>query len=289
MPAKKSSKKSSKARETTLVPHAAPQLASLLERAKGGKRSDVQQYLNAGGSPNVLVQVQLTGTSTVPLLCGLVLSEHREAAESVKLLLQSGAAADATFLDDAQREHIAPLIACELGDLTILQALLDGGAYPCYQTSSDYKTALHAAAMKGCVSTCRALIAASSGRALELELKDGRSTPLIAACANNHEAVVKLLCTLGADVTHTDACGNTALMVAANAGCSVTLLQFLLQQRGVSVNQTEEKGVTAVAAAACSGSAAAVRVLLEHGADATIQNFQGHCAMFAQYLMDIGT
>jgi hypothetical protein len=53
---KKSSKKSSRASaSTTLVPHAGQQLAALLERAKGGRRSDVQQYLNAGGSPNVLV------------------------------------------------------------------------------------------------------------------------------------------------------------------------------------------------------------------------------------------
>jgi hypothetical protein len=41
MPAKKSSKKAKAIASTTLVPHIAPNLASLLERAKLGLRSDV--------------------------------------------------------------------------------------------------------------------------------------------------------------------------------------------------------------------------------------------------------
>jgi ankyrin repeat protein len=219
MPAKKSSKKSSKTRETTLVPHAAPQLASLLERAKGGKRSDVQQYLSAGGSPNVLVQVQLAGMFTAPLLCGLVLSKHREAAESVKLLLQAGAAANATLLDESQEERTALLIASHRpGGLAIVQALLEAGVDPCYQTSDKGVSALYLTAIFGCTST---------------------------------------------------------------VDCSVSLLQFLLQQKGVNVNQRDNKGNTAVSSAASSGSAAAVRLLLEYGADASIKNLQGQCAMFA--------
>jgi ankyrin repeat protein len=171
---KKSSKKASKAPTTTLVPHRAPQLANLLERAQRGKHSDVQQYLNAGGLPNVLVQVDLDGEgvcSAAPLLCGLVLSKHREAADSVTLLLQAGAVVDATFLDAAQEESTALLTASlRPGCLAILQALLDGGADPCYQTSDTGMSALHLAVIDGCASKCRALVAASSGRALELEL-----------------------------------------------------------------------------------------------------------------------
>ena len=126
MPAKKSSKKSSRAREvTTLVLHTAPQLANLLERARGGKPSDVQQYLSAGGSPNVLVQVvALSINFTAPLLCGMIMmpSRHRETVDSVRLLLQAGAAVDATFVDDRQEEHTALLLACVLGDLPIMQS-----------------------------------------------------------------------------------------------------------------------------------------------------------------------
>jgi Ankyrin repeats (many copies) len=174
---KKSSKKSKVREVTTLVPHTAPQLANLLERAKGGKRGDVQQYLNAGGSPNVLVQVELAGKKkvTAPLLCGLVLSNHREAADSLKLLLQAGAAADATFLDTAGEERTALLISGQQpGALTMVQALLDGGADPCYQTSEG-TSALYCAAARGRTSQCRALVAASSGQALELELGDENS------------------------------------------------------------------------------------------------------------------
>jgi ankyrin repeat protein len=280
---KKSSKKSSKAPvSTALVPHTAPQLAHLLERAKGGKRSDMQQYLSAGGSPNVLVQAEMHGSfCTAPLLCGLVLSKHREAADSIKLLLQAGAAVGATFVDPTQCERTALLVASfQPGGLTILQALLEAGADPCYQTRDTGVSALYLAAIHGCTSTCRALVAASSGRALELECKDNRSTPLMMACVAKSDAVVELLCTLGADVTHTDAYGNTALLTAADVGCSAALLQFLLQQRGVNINQTNINGNTALSSAAAAGRAAAVKVLLEHGADVRLKDKDGQTAVY---------
>jgi hypothetical protein len=60
---KKSSKKGSKQRTpaagTALVPHRAPHLTDLRQRAGLGKRSDVQQYLSAGGSANVLVEINV--------------------------------------------------------------------------------------------------------------------------------------------------------------------------------------------------------------------------------------
>jgi Ankyrin repeats (3 copies) len=247
---KKSSKKSSRASaSTTLVPHTGQHLAALLERAKGGRRSDVQQYLNAGGSPNVLVQVEMSGSAryTVPLLCGIMMSEsasQRDTTDSVRLLLQAGAAVDATFIDHAQEEQNALLLACNLlGDLTIVQILLAAGADPCYQTCTG-ATALHRAVEHGHASLCRALVAASSGRTLELEVTNGRLTPLIAACAYKQEAVAVLLCTLGADINHTDSHGFTALAAAANEGCDDSLLRFLLQQRGVNISTAQTTRVT---------------------------------------------
>jgi hypothetical protein len=64
----------------------------------------------------VIVEVQLNGASfTAPLLCSLVLSpDHREAADSIILLLQAGAAADATFLNDVQVESTALIFATGL-------------------------------------------------------------------------------------------------------------------------------------------------------------------------------
>jgi ankyrin repeat protein len=123
------------------------------------------------------------GIYTAPLLCRLVISTHREAADSVKLLLQAGAVVDATFIDPMHGERTALMVASyQPGRLDALQALLDAGADPCYQTRDTGVSALHLAVIDGCASKCRALVAASSGRALELELKVESSTPLMMAC-----------------------------------------------------------------------------------------------------------
>jgi hypothetical protein len=88
---KKSSKKGSKkavpATETTLVPHRTPNLTDLLERAKSGKLSDLQQYLKAGGSADVRNPTEQF--KLVPLLTSIAASRHSDAAASIKLLLEA--------------------------------------------------------------------------------------------------------------------------------------------------------------------------------------------------------
>jgi hypothetical protein len=76
-----------------------------LARSKTGKLSDVQRYLNAGGSPNATVGVFLGFDATLPLLCSVAVSMHPQSAESLKVLLDAGAAPDASFLDAGQNEH----------------------------------------------------------------------------------------------------------------------------------------------------------------------------------------
>eukprot|EP00953_Heterococcus_sp_UTEX-ZZ885_P029384 15599-Heterococcus_DN1.PRE.2 len=284
MPAKESNKKRSTKRapaETALVPHAAPELATLLKRAAGGKLSDVQQYLNAGGSPNVLEPMEKLGLA--PLLSAVAVTRHKEAAASIKLLLQAGASVDATSSSAGIWERTALMVACSVSDdLKTVQALLAGGADPCYQAGSDGITALHLAATVGCTDVCRELCTASSNRVLALTNKsDGCSaTPLIAACVLEQHAVVKLLCELRANVHHGDAAGNTPLMVAAE-GPSTSVLQLLLQQSSINVNQRNDTGDTALVKAACTGNAAAVRLLLQHGADACSINNSCFSTVFA--------
>jgi ankyrin repeat protein len=294
---KKSSKKGSKKRapaaETTLVPHRAPNLTDLLERAAKGKPSNVQQYLSKGGSANVLVKVLVTkvfdrAQSTdvphstqqlelVPLLLSVAESGHSEAAASINLLLQAGAAVDATT-SNSVAERTTLMLCSFSGNLISVQALLQGGADPCYQASSDGVSALHLAASAGQIEICRVLNTASSGRALELvgKREGPGATPLIAACTAEQCASVELLCALGADVNHSSVSGNTPLMVAAGSdGCDTSILQFLLKQAGIQVNQRDDNGDTAILKAVKAGNEPAVKVLLQNGADAGIVYKEG--------------
>eukprot|EP00953_Heterococcus_sp_UTEX-ZZ885_P017438 9761-Heterococcus_DN1.PRE.1 len=277
---KKSSKKQTPAPATTLVPHRTPNLTELLERAKGGKLSDMQQYLDAGGSANVRHPTeQLT---MVPLLTSIAASRHSDAAASIRLLLEAGAVIDATPGDDVGAEHTALMVACALPkNFKAVQALLEGGADPYYQTS-DGASALHLAASKGLTNTCRALHTASAGRVLELTGRgDGLGiTPLLSACAAEQFAVVKLLCTLRANVNHSNAAGITPLMAAMH-GQDTAILQLLLQQNSINVNHRKNNGDTALIYAAAAGKVAAVKLLLNNGADACITDKGGHPPVFA--------
>jgi uncharacterized protein len=225
----------------------------------------------------------LKGFGLVPLLTNVAASRHSDAAASIRLLLEAGAVVDGKPGNNSTLEHTALMVACCLpNNLDAIQALLEGGADPCYRTSSYGATALHLAAMRGLTDICRALHAASSGRVLELTGKgDGQGmTPLLSACAMKQHAVVELLCTLGADVNAIGANGISPLIpVVAEQDRSI--LQCLLQQDGIMVNQRNKDGYTALMKVAQSGNAAAVNLLLQHGADACLVNKSGVSAVLA--------
>ena len=96
-------------------------------------------------------------------------------------------------------------------------------------------------------------------------------TPLIAAAARGHAAVLKPLRKAGAELEATEMSGWTALMHAAahgNAEC-VKLLLFW----GVDVHVASSRdGNTALHLAAARGSLECVRLLAGAGADVTKQN-----------------
>eukprot|EP00953_Heterococcus_sp_UTEX-ZZ885_P039710 20347-Heterococcus_DN1.PRE.2 len=62
-------KKAQRKQEATLVPHRTPNLSALLENAKTGNSADaVKGYLDAGGSPVVVVPSHIQQSMQVPLL-----------------------------------------------------------------------------------------------------------------------------------------------------------------------------------------------------------------------------
>jgi uncharacterized protein len=230
----------------------------------------------------VLVPLHFTfGTSSAPLLCRVAESLHDEAAGSIELLLQAGAAVDAAFVSANGKAYTALQLASRhttASGRACLRALLEGGADPCYHTENGM-TALHYAAGAGNLDGCKSLRAASSGRALELGCGVRGVTPLVVACSQNQTAAATLLCELGADVNHSDSEGHTALMYAAERDAH--LVQYLLERGSSNINAATISGDTALIAAALRGNYASVKLLLERGADAKMLKDEGGSAIVA--------
>jgi ankyrin repeat protein len=291
MPPKKSSKKKSGSKQqaaaqtTTLVPHTAPELGNLLERAKRGKRNDVQQYLSAGGSPHVIVPVQLPYAVQAPLICSVATNAHREVPDSISLLLEAGADPNAATPTSGGGgvERTALMMSCfPPGQVKSVQVLLDAGADCCYRSRNDGTTALHIAAMAGQLEHCRLLVAASAGRILEHEIMhDGGTALYMAATVHKDTAVVEALHSLGASLHCCDVIGHKPLQVAAGTN-NTALIRYLLQQSGIDVNEScGEDCETALYVAAVHGNLAAAKLLLQHGGDVYAKNSTGMTPLYA--------
>ncbi len=175
-------------------------------------------------------------------------------------------------------------------------------------------TPLLYAARDGRLDTARRLLAAGAN----IDQGDANGiTPLLSALANNHPDVARFLIDKGADVNATDWYGRTPLWAAVEARNmdvdnatfvnSVDRVPYLdlvkvLLEKGANPNaRTREAipvrprmltitgtlawvdftGQTPFLAAALSGDVAVMRLLLAHGADATIPTFQGTTALMA--------
>jgi len=146
------------------------------------------------------------------------------------------------------------------------------------------ETALHYLVVEDCEDAVRFLIEAGA----EVDTRhDFGDTPLLDAAGLNYAGMVKLLLERGADPNVRDANENTVLHHAADSGTEKTL--SLLLAAGVNVNSRNGFGETPLLLAAGAdvdsgndlgetppvgvpgrGCAAAVKLLLEHGADPNI-------------------
>uniref|UniRef100_A0A4X2KDL0 Ankyrin repeat domain 33 n=1 Tax=Vombatus ursinus TaxID=29139 RepID=A0A4X2KDL0_VOMUR len=135
------------------------------------------------------------------------------------------------------RSELGPLYwACACNDPTKLQATLDLGVSPEEAAQVD---------------------------------RNGR-TGLMVACYKGFDSIVVLLshCPF-LDVNHQDKEGNTALMLAAQAG-HITLVNYLLNYYpGLDLDRRDSRGLTALMKAAVQGRSDCVAALLMSGADPT--------------------
>lgn len=131
----------------------------------------------------------------------------------------------------------------------------------------DGTTALHWAAYHGDLEMTQLLLKA--GASVRSVTRIGLMTPLFMACRNGNAPVIEALLQAGASAGETNANGTTLLMAASAAG-SADAVKVLLQH-GADVNANDiTNGQTALMFAAARNSASAIKVLLERGADPNV-------------------
>jgi ankyrin repeat protein len=259
--------KAAKKQEMRLVPHRSPNLSMLFERAQ---RSDsaqtVRAYLDAGGSPTALVDLQIGDQLLqLPLLLAIVFLNkhpHTHLAECLEHLIAAGADIDQVTILSGNREYTALMFAAERNCCVhLLHVLLQHGADPNHSSASGV-TALHRAAAPGFSDMCEALLAAGS----ELDKQDiiGR-TALARAAHYGHLELLRALHAHGADINKVDSEGRSPLLMAAIGG-SVAVIEYLLSY-GADLNARTDSGAIPLNAALEANSFAAAKLLLEHGAD----------------------
>jgi ankyrin repeat protein len=277
-----SQKKRSSKTVTTLVPHRTSQLADLLSQV--GNTCEVaplRRFLGAGGLPDALAELEyLNGTSMSAPLIFTAIATHRMAQnpafhhESMTVLLEAGANADAVTVTPDGRASTALMAACAAPCCTApVRILLAHKANPCLQTAEG-KTALHSAARAGRIDLCKLLLEAGGGGGLDVSDCLG-CTPLAEAVRGGHLHAVEMLhkqC--GATLKMNSPKDVTVLHLAAESGQG-PILEYLLHN-GAHVNApTRGSRVTPVCIAAIHGNAAAVQILLDHGASNTVVDADG--------------
>jgi len=185
---------------------------------------------------------------------------------NVRRLQRFAALAVAAFVLAAAVPPDEPLIeAAKEGNAQAVSQLIEAGA-DVNQAAGDGMTSLHWAAQRGHISVVDELLAA--GADPEAATRIGQHTPLHLAAQGGHLEVVRSLIQAGSDVGRaTTSSGVTPLHLAAKAVAGAPVVELLLEQ-GAPIDAREgAAGQTPLMFAAAYNRAAAVRVLLERGAD----------------------
>lgn len=171
--------------------------------------------------------------------------------------------------------------AAKQGEVQRVLLMLMEGIDPTYQPDSqNRRSALHAAAQRGLLEVCYMLVQA--GAHVEAQDKDMR-TPLLEAIINNHIEVARYLIQNGACVYHTEEDGYTGLHHAAKLG-NLEIVSMLLETGQVDVNAQDSGGWTPIIWAAEHKHVDVIKVLLNRGADVTINDKELNvCLHWAAY------
>ncbi|XP_052340017.1 transient receptor potential cation channel subfamily A member 1-like isoform X2 [Oncorhynchus keta] len=184
------------------------------------------------------------------------------------------------LLSNEDNKGCTPLhYACRLGihesvkNILVLQVSLD-------RKSKDKKSALHFAAQYGRVNTCQRLLETITDSRLLNEGDERGLTPLHLASGGGHTKVVELLLRKGA-LFHCDYKGRSCLHHAASEGYTQTM-KIVLATNIKLLDKLDEDGSTALHLAAREGHVAAVRLLLQRGAEISLN--KNHASFFHEAL-----
>jgi CRP-like cAMP-binding protein len=158
------------------------------------------------------------------------------------------------------------LFAASRGDTNSISLMCDQGFDP---NNADYdrRTALMVAAMKGNTDTVTILLDYEA----DPNLADVHgSTALYEAVKNGHASTADLLCEHGAELCMAESLAASILCQAVSDG-DIPLLRRLLRAR-IQANASDYDNRTAAHIAAAEGNLAALKVLVEYGADLALQD-----------------
>jgi ankyrin repeat protein len=136
--------------QSALVPTLS--LDELLARAQTADKGYVKAYLDAGGSPTMMVSVTASNTDrtklVVPLLHAMCMCNHKNHKDlkgSLELMVKAGVDINSTCTSLLNNSRTALTFACEMMQCCVLplEALLAAGANPNIASPTDGMTALH--------------------------------------------------------------------------------------------------------------------------------------------------
>lgn len=197
--------------------------------------------------------------------------------ELVKVLLNAGVVPTEDAL----------YIACSYGRADIVQLLLPVGLN--YRSGSG-SSPLHTACKAGKHTIDNAIgdqrsdyvttvtILVTQAPQLINELDGWNSTPLMVALGRENFTLAKILLNHGVDITNRDNYGFTALLIAVNHECDISLIEQLIQA-GSDLDHQDPRGRTPLFHAVSNNSMEIIKVLLQHGADPNIIDDDGYSSL----------
>ncbi|MEQ1749221.1 MAG: ankyrin repeat domain-containing protein [Prosthecobacter sp.] len=141
---------------------------------------------------------------------------------------------------------------------------------------ADGTTALHWAAYHDKADVVTQLLAAGADADADAANRYG-ITPLLLACQNGSEEIVRSLLNAGADANVKQRGGETALMIASRTGKPGVVKALL--EKGAKVDAEDREDQTAVMWAAADGHAEVLEILIQKGADVNHRLKSGFTAL----------